>query len=104
MKDGKEIGTISFQMDKEEIERIASSGDLANFVEAATELFRQNLKAELVNNEASGSTSLAYIDDRYGTGPFPIGPLSHVFAEIKTITDRIGKIEATIERNFAVRR
>ena len=103
MKDGKEIGTISFQMDKEEIERIASSGDLANFVETATELFRQNLKAELVNSVASGSTSLVYMGQRYGTGPYP-GPFPHVFAELKTITDRIGKLEVAIERNFAIGR
>ena len=92
-------------MDKEEIERIAGAGNLASFVETATELFRRNLKAELVNSVASGSTSLVYMDgERYGTGPFPIGPFPHVFAELKTITDRIGKLEVAIERNFAIGR
>jgi hypothetical protein len=103
MKEKKEIGTISFQIDKEELERIASTGNLASFVETVTEHFRQNLKAELVSSVASGTTSLVYMgDERYGTGPK--GPFPHIFAELKTITDRMEKMEVAIKRNIAIER
>ena len=87
------IGKISFEFDKKELEKIANSGKLVAFVEKATDLFRQNLKAELVSSVSSGSTSLVYLDDdEYGTGG-PIGPFPHIFAELETITNRIKEIE-----------
>lgn len=98
MKEKNKIGKISFEIDKKELEKIASSGKLANFVETATEHFRQNLKAELVNGVSSGATSLVYFDDwEFGSGG-PIGPFPHIFAELKTITDRMQKMEVVIER------
>jgi hypothetical protein len=80
MRKKNEIGKISFEFNKAEIEAIATKGDLSAFVDKATELFRLNLKAELVNGVSSGSTSLVAYDDRYGTGPK--GPFPHIFKEI----------------------
>lgn len=93
----KEIGKISFNLDEKELDHIVSTGRLGTFVERATELFRQNLKAELVNRVAAGSTSLVRFDDyEYGTGP--IGPFPHVFAELETLLNRVKEIEITLNQ------
>jgi hypothetical protein len=98
MKERKELGKISFDFDKKQLEEIASAGNLGVFVEKATELFRQNLKAELVNSVSSGSTSLVrFDDDEYGTGPK--GPFPHIFAELETITNKIKEIEVFVKYN-----
>jgi hypothetical protein len=44
MKVRNEIGKISFDFKKDEIEAIVASGDLEVFVNKATELFKYNLK------------------------------------------------------------
>lgn len=94
-----EIGKISFEFNKKELEEIANSGKLGVFVEKATELFRQNLKAELVNNVSSGSTFLArFADDEFGTIG-PRGPFPHIFAELETITNKIKEIEVFSKLN-----
>lgn len=93
----REIGKISFNIDEKELDQIVSTGKLGTFVEKATELFRQNLKAELVNRVAAGSTSLIrFDDDEYGTGP--VGPFPHVFAELETILNRVKEIEFTLKQ------
>jgi hypothetical protein len=93
------IGDISFSFDKRALEEIANSGKLAVFVDKATELFRQDLKAELVSRASSGSTAFARYDDwEFGTvGPRP--PIGPVFAELETIVSRIRDIEALVELN-----
>ncbi len=98
MKEKNEIGKISFDFNKKELEEIVSAGKVGAFVDKATELFRQNLKAELVNSVAAGSTALfRYDDDEYGTGPK--GPFPHVFAELESIVNRIKQIEVLFEIN-----
>ncbi len=99
IQDKKAIGAISFRFDKKALEEIANSGKLAVFVDKATELFRQDLKAELVSSASSGSTALARYDDwEFGTvGPRP--PIGPVFAELETIVSRLRNIEALVELN-----
>jgi hypothetical protein len=55
MKEGNELGKISFKFDKKQLEEIARAGRLGELVEKAVALFRQDLKAELVSNVSSGS-------------------------------------------------
>jgi hypothetical protein len=102
MNENFEIGKISFNFDKKELERITQTGKLGAFVEKATELFRQSLKGELVNNAASGATSLfRFDDDEYGTGPR--GPFPHIFAELDVIAQRIKNIEIAVNaQNLSV--
>jgi hypothetical protein len=98
VKEKNEIGKISFEFDEKELKLISNSGRLGIFVEKATELFRRNLKAELVNSVASGSTSLVrFDDDEYGTGP--IGPFPHIFAELEALTGKIKEIEVLFKHN-----
>ncbi len=98
MKKRNEIGKISFDFDKKEIEEIVKAGRLGAFVEKATELFRLNLKAEMVNGISSGETSLVHLADwEYGTGP--IGPFPPIFAELDVLRNRINDIEASIKLN-----
>jgi hypothetical protein len=93
------IGTLRFEMDKKQLDEIASTGKLGVFVEKATELFRHSLKAELVNSVASGSVSLVrFEDDEYGTGPK--GPFPHVFAELEAIASRMKNIEVLIKQTM----
>ncbi len=93
------IGTLRFEIDKKQLEEIAGTGRLGAFVEKATDLFRQNLKAELVNSVASGSMSLVrFDDDEYGTGPR--GPFPHFFAELDAISERIKAIEVLVKHNL----
>lgn len=100
MKERNEIGKISFEFDEKELEEIATAGKLGAFVEKATDLFRQNLKAELVSNVSSGSTSLVRIDgDDYGSGG-PIGPFPPIFAELESIASRVKKMEVLIKHNM----
>lgn len=98
MQEKNEIGKISFDFDKSQLEIIANTGKLGNFVENATELFKQALKAELVNRVSSGSVSLARFGDyEFGSGG-PIGPFPHVFAELDALTKRISNIEVLVKR------
>ena len=98
MESRNSIGRISFELDKEELQRIADAGQLGDFVDKATELFRRNLKAELINSVAAGSTTLVRLDgDDYGTGP--IGPFPHVFAELDRISTRLAEIELLVRPN-----
>lgn len=93
------IGTLRFEIDKKQLDEIATTGKLGDFVEKATELFRQNLKAELVNSVSSGSMSLLrFENDEYGTGPR--GPFPHFFAELEAISKRIQSIEVLVRRNM----
>lgn len=93
------IGTLRFEIDKKQLDEIANTGKLGVFVEKATDLFRRNLKAELVNSVSSGSMSLVRYDyDDFGTGP--IGPFPHVFAELEAIASRIKTIEVLINKTM----
>lgn len=99
MKESYEIGKISFDINEKELQAMASAGRLGIFVERATELFRRNLKSELVSNVSSGSTTLVrFEDDEYGSGG-PIGPLPHIFAELEMITNKVKEISGLIEIN-----
>ncbi|MCP4978030.1 MAG: hypothetical protein GY931_17920 [Maribacter sp.] len=94
-----EIGKIGFEFDKKQLGDIANAGKLGDFVEKATSLFRQNLKAELVNSASSGSTSFARYDDwEFGTvGPIP--PNWPLFEELESIVSRIKNIEVLVNLN-----
>jgi len=98
MKDKRAIGKIMFEFDEREINEIANEGNLMNFVNKATDLFRANLKAELVNSVSAGSTSLFRMDiDDFGTGG-PIGPIPHVFMELEEVAKKMREIEILIGR------
>ena len=98
MSKRNEIGKISFEFDKEQIAEIAAAGDLSNFVNKATELFRNDLKAQLVASTASGAIALARYNGDYGTPwPWP-GPIPGVFAELEAITKRLADIEALVKQ------
>ncbi len=97
MKRSTEIGKISFQFDKKQLEEIANAGKLGVLVDKATELFKRNLKAELVSSVSSGSTSLVRFEgDEFGSGG-PIGPFPHVFSELESITSRIKVLETLVQ-------
>ena len=99
MEKGKDIGKITLEIDKKQLESIVNSGRLENFIETATTLFNRDLKANLVEASVSSvSTGLFLIDDdEYGTGPRP--PHWWNIGKIDTIIKRIDQIEKTIGIN-----
>ena len=48
MKEGRELAKITLKIDAEELNNITLSGRLEEFVTKATDIFRRDLKAELV--------------------------------------------------------
>lgn len=99
MQERMEIGKISFDIDKKQLEMIAASGKLGAFVDQATALFKQNLKAELVSSVSSGSTALVKFEDgEYGTIG-PIGPIPQLFMELEAVVNKMNDIEVLF-RNF----
>ena len=100
MAERNEIGKISFEMNKKELEQISNSGKLGVFVEKATELFRRDLKAELVNSISSGSISLGCVNGEDDFGYIgPIGPLPHIITELDTLTNKLKEIEVLVKLN-----
>ena len=51
MEKDEQFARISFEIDPEHLREITSSGRLEEFVEAATEIFRRDLKTESNNKE-----------------------------------------------------
>ena len=96
MKEGSEIGKITFKIDPEKLKQIAHSGRLEDFVAKATDFFRRDLKAELVKETVSSvETSLLFFDDdEFGTGPRP--PWWHSIAQIDVLTTRIQALEQIV--------
>jgi hypothetical protein len=85
MAEKNEIGTITLKIDQQQLRKIATSGRLEKFIEKATELFKRDLKAELVKESVSSSeTALFLYDDEFGTGPRP--PHWHNIARIELLT------------------
>ncbi|MCF6149435.1 MAG: hypothetical protein E3K37_12345 [Candidatus Kuenenia sp.] len=92
-----EIGTITLKINPEQLRKIANSGRLEEFVVKATEIFRRDLKTELVTEVASSvSTSLFFEDDEYGTGPRP--PHWWNIKHIETLTTRIQVLEQALNK------
>lgn len=100
MKEGQEIGKMSFEFDGNQIGEIVAAGKLNAFIEKATELFRQNLKAELVSNVSSGAISLAHVSsiegDIFLTGPR--GPIHYVFKELERIERKMEALNSVVHR------
>jgi len=96
----REIGKITLEINPEQLERIAGSGRMEEFIAKATTLFNRDLKAELVKGSASSvSTALAYMEnDDFGTGPRP--PFWHNIAQIDELKARINTLEKVISLNF----
>lgn len=77
------------------LRKIANSGHLEEFVAKATDIFRRDLKAELVSEAASSvATSLFFEDGEYGTGPRP--PHWWNIKHIEVLTTRIESLEQSI--------
>ena len=96
MKEGSEIGKITFKIDPENLKQIVHSGRLEDFVAKATEIFRRDLKAELVKETVSSvETSLFFFDgDEFLTGPRP--PWWHNIAQIDQLATRIQALEQIV--------
>ena len=96
MKGSGELAKITLKIDPEQLKKIAQSGRLETFIEKATELFRRDLKAELVKEATSSiDTSLFLLDDdEFGTGPRP--PWWHYIATLEALTKRIEVIEQAV--------
>jgi hypothetical protein len=71
MEKENQIAKIVLEIDPEQLREITGSGRLEKFVDAATEIFRKDLKAELVTQAAVVQTNLVMMYGRYGTGPRP---------------------------------
>lgn len=92
MAEKNEIGTITLKINPEQLRKIANSGRLEEFVVKATEIFRRDLKAELVTETASSvATALFFEDDEFGTGPRP--PHWWNIKLIEALTTRIEVLE-----------
>ncbi len=95
MAEKNEIGTITLKINPEQLKKIANSGRLEEFVVKATEIFRRDLKAELVTETASSvATALFFEGDDFWTGPRP-GPWWNI-KYIEALTTRIEALERSV--------
>lgn len=92
---GNPIGSVTLDVDKDQIAEIAAAGRLEAFIERATELFRRDLKAELVAGSAV-RTELFAIDDDFGTGPRP--PFWHRIRSLELLEERVRELEIALQR------
>ena len=101
MKEGRELAKITLKIDAEELNNITLSGRLEEFVTKATDIFRRDLKAELVKEAATSvETSLYLIDREYGT--WPPRPLPwHNIAKLESLETRLEALE--LSKSFIIK-
>jgi hypothetical protein len=89
---GNEIAKITLEINPEQLEKITDSGRLEEFVVKATEIFKRDLKAELVQEAVSSvETALMMVDNDFGVGPRPLP--WHNIARIERLATRVEKLE-----------
>lgn len=95
MAEKNEIGTITLKIDPQQLRKIANSGRLEEFVVKATEIFRRDLKAELVTETASSVATALFLEgDDFLTGPRP-RPWWNI-KDIEVLTTRIEALEQSV--------
>jgi hypothetical protein len=73
MSGSKELAKISLEISPDQLKRIINLGKMEEFVNQAVEIFKLDLKTELVKESVSSVKTALFLedDDEYGTGPRP---------------------------------
>ena len=103
MKEKNEIATISFNIEEEELNKIADSGRLVEFVETVTKRFEKELKASLVTGIAKWAAAFFNGDENEFWSPHPKGPKGPVFHmsnELDTMAQKVIKLEREVNIRF----